>query len=100
MVLANVFQCRPIYAGWNFFAKGRCASLQEITVGTGALNIISDVAIVVAPLPLVLRLQLRPAKRLGVLAVLATGLLYQTSLPRLSFNSADQLQCRGRGYRT
>ena len=100
MILANVFQCRPIHAGWDFFAPGHCASLQEITVGTGALNIISDVAIVVAPLPLVLRLQLRPAKRLGILAILATGILYQTSIPRLIFSSADQLQCRGRGHRT
>ena len=75
MILANVFQCRPVKAGFNFFEKGSCASLQEITVATGALNIISDAAIVVAPIPLVLRLQLRPAKMVGVLGILATGLL-------------------------
>ena len=75
MILANIFQCRPVHAGWNFFAPGHCASLQEITVGTGALNIISDIAILVAPVPLVLRLQLRLAKMIGVLAVLSTGTL-------------------------
>ena len=75
MILANIFQCRPIYAGWNFFAPGRCASLQDITITTGALNILSDFAIVVAPIPVVLKLQLRPAKMVGLLAIVATGFL-------------------------
>ncbi len=75
MILANIFQCRPVRAGFEFFTPGRCASLQNISVATGALNIISDVAIVVAPIPLVLRLQLRPARMVGVLAMFATGFL-------------------------
>lgn len=75
MILANIFQCRPVHAGWDFFEPGHCASLQEITVGTGALNIISDVAILVAPIPLVSRLQMRLAKKLGLLAILSTGVL-------------------------
>ncbi|MCJ1286659.1 hypothetical protein MMC26_006005 [Xylographa opegraphella] len=74
MALANIFQCNPVYAGWNFFAPGKCASLQEITVATGALNIITDVIIVVAPIVLVMKLQLRLAKMIGIIAVLATGL--------------------------
>ena len=75
VILANVFQCRPIRAGWDFFLPGHCASLQNITIATGALNISSDLAIVVAPIPLVLRLQLRPAKMIGLLTILATGFL-------------------------
>ena len=77
MALANIFQCRPVAAGWEFFKPGHCISLQRITVGTGALNIISDIAIVVAPMLVVARLQLRRIKMIGVLIVLATGLLYE-----------------------
>ncbi len=75
MALANIFQCRPVHAGWDFFSPGHCASLQDITIATGALNIVSDVAIVVAPIPMVLRLQLRPAKMVGLLAIFSTGFL-------------------------
>ena len=75
ITLATTFQCRPVHAGWDFFAPGHCASLQDITVATGILNILSDFAIVVAPIPLILRLQLRPAKMAGLLAVIATGFL-------------------------
>ena len=78
--LAEIFQCRPVHAGWDFFEPGHCASLQEIDVAIGALNIVTDAAIVVAPMPIVLSLQLRPAKTIGVLAILATGLLYEEYL--------------------
>lgn len=75
MILANVFQCRPVRAGWEFFTPGNCESLQDLTVVTGALNILSDTLIVVAPIPLVLKLKLGKAKMVGLLAVLATGFL-------------------------
>lgn len=74
VILANVFQCKPIHAGWNFFFPGDCLSLQDIAIATGALNIATDFAIVVAPIPLVLKLQVAPAKLVGLLAVFSTGL--------------------------
>ena len=75
MIFANVFQCRPIRAGWDFFLPGHCASLQQITVATGAFNIVSDVAIVLAPIPIVVKLQLPRAKMVGLLVIFATGFL-------------------------
>lgn len=75
LILANIFQCTPVHDGWNFFAAGRCADLVKINLAIGGLNILSDFAIVVAPFPLVLRLQLRPAKMVGLLVILATGFL-------------------------
>ncbi|KAL9024160.1 MAG: hypothetical protein Q9196_006722, partial [Gyalolechia fulgens] len=62
VALAYIFQCRPVYAGWDWFYPGNCVSLHAIAVATGALNIATDFAIVVVPIPLVLRLQLKPAK--------------------------------------
>lgn len=75
MILANIFQCRPVRAGWEFFTPGNCESLQDFAVVTGALNILSDTAIVVAPIPLVLKLKLGTAKMVGLLVILATGFL-------------------------
>lgn len=81
VALATIFQCKPIRAGWNFFLPGDCASLQDIAVATGAFNIVSDLAIVVVPVPLVLKLQLRRSKMLGILAIIATGLLCGLTIP-------------------
>lgn len=75
VALANIFQCKPVKAGWDFFLPGDCVSLQEITVATGALNIVTDVLLVVAPILLVSRLQLNGARMWGVVFVFATGFL-------------------------
>ena len=75
IALATIFQCRPVRAGWNFFLKGDCVSLQDIAVATGALNIATDLAIVIAPIPVVLKLQLKPAKMAGLLLMFSTGFL-------------------------
>lgn len=76
MALANIFQCKPVHAGWNFFAPGHCASLQDIAVATGALNIVSDVAIVLLPVPMVQGLHIQLPKVIGLLIVFSTGVMY------------------------
>ncbi|KAL8942966.1 MAG: hypothetical protein Q9211_001167 [Gyalolechia sp. 1 TL-2023] len=85
VALAYIFQCRPVYAGWDWFYPGNCVSLHAIAVATGALNIATDFAIVVVPIPLVLRLQLKPAKLVSVLAIFSTGILC------VPFNSGQTL---------
>lgn len=75
LILAQTFQCRPVDAGWDFFKPGHCVSLIKINIAIGAFNVASDFLILVAPIPLVLGLQLRRAKMIGVLIVLATGVL-------------------------
>ena len=84
IILVNIFQCTPIRQGWDFyehfFGTGHCVLLQGINVATGALNIVSDIAILVVPIPSVLRLHLPPVKVIGVLAILATAILYGNPL--------------------
>ena len=75
MALATIFQCNPIRAGWDFFLKGHCASLQDIAIATGALNILTDLTIVLVPIPVVLKLHLKPAKIIGLLMMFSTGFL-------------------------
>ena len=91
VALANIFQCKPVKAGWDFFLHGDCLPLQEITVATGALNIVTDVLLVVAPILLVSRLQLHRARMIGLLFVLATGFLYRAYLLFTIEPYADQL---------
>lgn len=75
LIFANIFQCNPIFAGWNFFAPGACASLVKINIAIGAFNVATDFLLVVLPIPLILGLQLQPAKMVGLLLILATGFL-------------------------
>ena len=100
LILVEIFQCRPISAGWNFFAPGHCASLPIVTIANGGLNILSDFAVVVAPIPLVSRLQLRRANMIGLLAIFSTGLLYVMILSQLLTSLAHELQYCCRSHHT
>lgn len=73
--IALIFQCQPISAGWHYFEPGKCVSLIRMNNVNGALNIFTDLAVVVLPMPLIWKMQLRFAKFLVLLAVFGSGLL-------------------------
>ncbi len=75
MILVNIFQCRLIHVDWNFFYSKHCASLQNITVAIDVLNILSDVAIVIVSISVILKLQLRSAKMFKLLTIFSSEVL-------------------------
>lgn len=70
------FQCSPIQASWNFDA-GKCyiTSLESITMGLGILNVVTDVAICVAPIPYFWRLNVPKPQKVCLCAVFMSGLM-------------------------
>lgn len=44
-------------------------------IAQGAVNVVSDFCILIIPIPGVLKLQLPPAKKIGILTIFMTGLL-------------------------
>ena len=72
----NIFICRPREKYWNrLMTTGSCFNLDASMQATGLFNVISDFAILVLPIPSILKLQLPLKRRLGILAVFATGVL-------------------------
>ena len=71
-MLANIFSCRPVIY-WKDYLEARCTVQQShLLVAAGVLNIVTDVAVWICPLPLVWKLQLSWRERL--LAVVTFGL--------------------------
>ena len=68
--------------------QAECLDQVPLPVITGGFNIATDVLIVLLPLPLVAKLQLRMSDMIGVMAVLATGfmLVFNTSSLSLKLN--------------
>lgn len=72
----NIFICRPREKYWNrLMTKGSCFNLDASMQATGLFNVVSDFAILVLPIPSILKLQVPLRKKLGILAVFATGVL-------------------------
>lgn len=72
----NIFICRPREKYWNrLITTGSCFNLDASMQATGLFNVISDFAILVLPIPSILKLQVPLRRKLGILAVFATGVL-------------------------
>ncbi|KAL9118458.1 MAG: hypothetical protein Q9187_004996, partial [Circinaria calcarea] len=57
-VFVVIFQCYPIQANWDPTVSGHCINYGHFVLLIGILNILSDVAILSLPLPVLWRLQI------------------------------------------
>lgn len=72
----NIFICRPREKYWNrLMTTGSCYNLDASMQATGLFNVLSDFAILVLPIHSIWKLQVPLRRKLGILAVFATGTL-------------------------
>ncbi|MCJ1403525.1 hypothetical protein MMC11_006748 [Xylographa trunciseda] len=69
----DIFRCAPIQRQWDPSIPGKCFYTQHFEIPSGALNVVSDISILVLPWPLIWRLQLSTKKKLGVTAIFGVG---------------------------
>jgi len=68
---ANNFS--PIAAYWIFPASGKCLDEGKVTLAAGIINCVLDLLITSLPIPMVMRLQMRPRQRACVVVLLSLG---------------------------
>ena len=72
-----IFLCRPREKYWNrLITTGSCYDFNTAIKATGFFNVLSDFIILLLPISSIWRLQISLQKKLGILAVFATGILY------------------------
>jgi len=71
--LVVVFECRPFKAGWNFTLRFgpevHCIDIYRFVFASAGINIVTDVAVCILPLPIIAKLRVSKGKKL-VLATL------------------------------
>lgn len=75
---AVLFQCTPISAAWTFWDKqrgGHCINVKAIIYSQAIVNIVSDVPIMLIPIPTLISLSLPKGKKIGLIIVFGLGLL-------------------------
>lgn len=80
-ILLAIFSCRPIKASWDLKVrmdpKTVCyPKAYDVSNVYGFCNVITDVVLIVLPIPLVWKMQVNLKKKLAVAMVFATGALY------------------------
>ncbi|PVI01569.1 hypothetical protein DM02DRAFT_671131 [Periconia macrospinosa] len=66
--------CRPISLQWNpANPDGHCGDIKKQEISSCAVNIILDLAIVILPMPALLKLQIPTSKKIGLAGLLSLG---------------------------
>lgn len=77
MTLTSCFSCQPIaFFSDKSIEGGHCINLVAFWFSFSAFNIITDLAVLVLPMPVLKRLQLPRKQKISLIAVFALGGLY------------------------
>lgn len=76
VMLVQIFECVPREKIWNPMISGKCVNLPDTLICGAAINLVSDLSILVVPIKRVWHLQMTLNRKLGISAVFAAGILY------------------------
>jgi hypothetical protein len=72
----TLFICNPREKIWNsYYEGGSCMDYNALVIASAAFNILSDLFILLLPIRAIWKLQIKPNKKVGILALFTTGLL-------------------------
>ncbi|GAB1214133.1 hypothetical protein ATERTT37_003293 [Aspergillus terreus] len=72
MTFLSIFNCKPISAFWT--TKGTCLDFRQFAIGYAIVNIITDFAVWLMPIPSVWKIQLPQAQKIALSLIFAIGL--------------------------
>jgi hypothetical protein len=75
-IMSTIFQCVPVAGFWDpvVTATAKCTNTDAFWYAYAIINIITDFAVLLLPLPEVKKLQLPWAQKLGVMGIFVLGL--------------------------
>ena len=81
--LVAIFQCVPVKASWDTSIHGTCVDLATEYFVAGITNVLTDIIILVLPIPLVWQLQVSVQKRWLIYGTFMLGGWYAANVPSL-----------------
>jgi hypothetical protein len=73
LTFLNIFQCNPISGAFDGDQEATCIDIISLYLCSAPVNVITDLAILVLPLPMVTSLRLDVRQKVGLLATFLTG---------------------------
>ena len=75
-ILIGLLICRPLSMNWNPLTPGgKCGNQTAAFAAVGVVDLLTDLLILVLPLPMVVRLQVSRANKIGLVAIFGAGVL-------------------------
>lgn len=73
--LANLFSCQPIQRTWNPLVPGHCFNPVILPYLSGGSSCITDIYVLLMPIPVIWNLNLDMKRRLRIMAIFGLGIL-------------------------
>lgn len=70
-----LFQCTPVQRFWNFVIPGHCIDILAFFRAETAFNLVTNVAIILLPMPMVWRLHMALRRRILLTGIFASGVM-------------------------
>ncbi|KXJ96465.1 hypothetical protein Micbo1qcDRAFT_199277 [Microdochium bolleyi] len=75
MGTGSVFICRPLALYWDPTLPGQCGNLYALWITTGTLNILTDLAILILPMPYLYGLEIATYRKVVLIATFGVGFI-------------------------
>lgn len=85
ITLLKVFICKPIEKFWNHDAPGSCLNINTVFISDCVISLVTDLVILVSPLPVIWGLQMDLRRKLGSSVGLVVGSMYGYASPVREF---------------
>jgi hypothetical protein len=98
-----LFLCSPVKKLFVFNTPGQCnfPAITKLSRAQSVMHVVTDLLITIVPIPMVVRLNLPTPQRLGVLAVMTTGLIVTIlSIIRLTYLYPKKMPKQGASVST
>ncbi|KZZ97397.1 integral membrane protein [Moelleriella libera RCEF 2490] len=89
--LSLIFACTPVEKSWKPWVTGSCLQPGPSFTGYAVVTIVSDVVVAILPIPVLLRLNVRLEKKLGLIGIFMLG-LFTTICSILRYLQIDRIQ--------
>ncbi|KAL4866041.1 hypothetical protein BDV12DRAFT_187754 [Aspergillus spectabilis] len=87
-VISAFLNCLPVNSFWDTSIPGKCIPKAFLWFFNAGMNIATDIAVLILPVPVLSHLRLPRRQKFGVILIFATGGLY-ASLSKCKFQSID-----------
>ena len=76
LIALDIFQCNPVSAAWTLqHGEAQCMDLTIVALANAAVNIVTEIAILIIPLPILVKLKLSLRQKVEVIGLLSMGAL-------------------------
>ncbi|KAG8361304.1 hypothetical protein FVEN_g1074 [Fusarium venenatum] len=89
--LALVFSCSPVDKSWNPLKEGQCLPPGPSFTGYAVVTIVSDIVVAVLPIPVLVKLEIKLAKKIGLIAIFTLG-IFTTVCSIQRYRQIDRIQ--------